>query len=173
MPDDKDAGNNKTAATGLPNESEKYKLTEAFQKLTFDQPVELVSPEDGTDRIFVVEQKGVIKVFPNKGDVKDATVFLDIEKKVESGGEMGLLGLAFHPDHKSNGYIYVNYTRGDPLETVIARFKVNTSNQNVASPSSEVILLTYRQPFSNHNGGKVAFKGYPDIADLLIENGSP
>lgn len=138
-------------------EGEKYNLTEAFENLTFEQPVELTSPEGAADRIFVVEQKGVIRVFPNKADAKSASVFLDIEKKVESGGEKGLLGLAFHPKYKSNGYIYVNYTRGKPLETVISRFKVSATNPNIADASSEVILLTYLQPYSNHNGGKVAF----------------
>lgn len=156
--EDKDATNNQNEAlTGAAVEGERYKLTEAFENLTFDLPLELGSPDDGSDRIFVVENKGVIKVFPNKRDAKNATVFLDIEKKVESGGEKGLLGLAFHPNYKSNGYIYVNYTRGKPLETVIARFKVSASNPNLIDPASEQILLTYLQPYSNHNGGKVAF----------------
>lgn len=155
--DNNAAANYTASSTETPIESGEYKLIEAFENLSFDLPVELGSPEDGSDRIFVVEQKGVIKVFPNKGNAKAATVFLDIEKKVESGGEKGLLGLAFHPDYKSNGYIYVNYTRGKPLETVIARFKVSASNPNMADPSTEQILLTYLQPYSNHNGGKVAF----------------
>src|SRR5687767_2889736 len=72
-----------------------HKLEVAFPQLTFDMPVELVSPDDGTDRLFLVAQKGVIHVFPNKADVKAANVFLDISSKVRSGGEMGLLGLAF------------------------------------------------------------------------------
>src|SRR5688500_3085473 len=102
----------------------KYKLVEAFPGLTFDMPVELFSPADNTDRAFVVEQKGRIIVFQNEPDVTSASVFLDIVKNVDSGGEKGLLGLAFHPDYKSNGYFYVNYTRSSPLETVISRFKV-------------------------------------------------
>jgi glucose/arabinose dehydrogenase len=154
--DNDTAANSKTSTTSG-KEGEKYKLNEAFKNLTFELPLELVSPEDGTDRIFVVEQKGVIKVFPNRADAKNATVFLDIEKKVESGGEKGLLGLAFHPNYKNNGYVYVNYTRGNPLETVISRFKVRASNPNTADPLTEQILLTYAQPYSNHNGGKVAF----------------
>jgi glucose/arabinose dehydrogenase len=150
-------GSSNTSTPGTPAEGEKYKLSEAFENLTFELPLELTSPDDGTDRIFVVEQKGVIKVFPNKGNAKVATKFLDIEQKVNSGGEKGLLGLAFHPNYKSNGYIYVNYTRGKPLESVIARFKVSTANPNVVDPQSEQILLTYMQPYENHNGGKVAF----------------
>jgi glucose/arabinose dehydrogenase len=149
-------GSSSTSTVPDPEEGN-YKLVEAFQHLTFDQPVELQSADDGAERIFVVEQKGLIKVFPNDGNAKDAMVFLDIEKKVESGGEKGLLGLAFHPNYKSNGYFYVNYTRTTPLETVIARYKVSAVNPNAADPLSETILLTYRQPYSNHNGGKVAF----------------
>lgn len=157
---------NSTSSAASNVAAEKYRLTEAFEKLSFELPIELTSPADGTDRVFVVEQKGVIRVFTNREDVKNATPFLDIEKKVESGGEKGLLGLAFHPNYKSNGYLYVNYTRGKPLETVIARYKVSASNPNVADPASEVILLTYLQPYSNHNGGKVAFgnDGYLYVA---------
>src|SRR5687768_6406070 len=66
-----------------------YTLTEAFPRLTFDSPVELTSPEDNTDRVFVVEQKGVIQIFKRAGDPERSTVFLDIENQVSSGGEMG------------------------------------------------------------------------------------
>ena len=158
-----DREQNKTSSNSLTENintapaSGKYKLAIAFPGLEFEQPVELTSPEDGTDRIFVVAQKGIIHVAPNTPNVKNAPVFLDISDKVESGGEKGLLGLAFHPYYKSNGYFYVNYTTGSPLETVISRFKVSASNQDVADPKSEVVLLRYRQPYDNHNGGKVAF----------------
>lgn len=138
-------------------ESGKYKLAVAFPELEFQQPVELTSPDDNTDRIFVIAQKGIIHVAPNKPDVKKASVFLDISNQVKSGGEKGLLGLAFHPDYKNNGFFYVNYTKGDPLETVISRFKASASNPNIADPKSETILLRYPQPYENHNGGKVAF----------------
>ena len=84
-------------------------------------------------------------------------MFLDIIKKVDSGGEKGLLGLAFHPEFKSNGYFYVNYTRSSPLETVISRFKISSANTQVADPSSRRNIATYSQPYSNHNGGKIAF----------------
>lgn len=134
-----------------------YKLSPAFSNLSFNNLLELTSPNDNTDRIFVVSQKGIINVFPNQADVQNAKVFLDISGRVASGGEKGLLGLAFHPGYKSNGYFYVNYTRGNPLETVISRFKVSSSDPNVADPNSELILLTYSQPFDNHNGGKLAF----------------
>ena len=135
----------------------RYDLFPAFPALEFDMPVELTSPLDNSNRVFVVEQKGKIMSFPNQADVKNASVFLDIVKKVDSGGEKGLLGLAFHPDYKNNGYFYVNYTRSSPLETIISRFKVSRSNTSAADPASEEILLRYSQPYSNHNGGKIAF----------------
>jgi glucose/arabinose dehydrogenase len=142
-----------------------YKLVPAFLNLSFNTPVELTSPNDNTDRIFVVNQKGLIHVFHNQSDAASSSVFLDISARVASGGEKGLLGLAFHPNYKTNGYFYVNYTRGN-LETVISRFKVSAADPNVADPSSELILLTYSQPYDNHNGGKVAFgnDGYLYIA---------
>lgn len=141
------------------NAVENYTAVVAFPNLPeLKNPVELTSPMDGTDRIFVVAQKGVIHVFSNKAAVNTASVFLDITKKVKYGGEAGFLGLAFHPDYKTNGYFYINYTRNNPsLETVIARYTVSKSNPNIADPNSEEILLTYAQPYDNHNGGKLAF----------------
>lgn len=142
-------------------------LKDAFPNLHFDMPVEFLSPGDGTNRNFVVAQKGKIHVFKNDPTVKSAGIFLDIEKKVTAGGERGLLGMAFHPDYKSNGYFYLNYTRNiNKLETVISRFRVSKTRPNQADPASEVILLTYAQPYSNHNGGKLAFgpDGYLYIA---------
>src|SRR6188508_2027023 len=110
----------KQPTTEIPQQTQTYNLAEAFPRLTFDMPVELTSPEDGTDRIFVVEQKGVIQAFQNSSGAEKSTVFLDIEKQVHSGGEAGLLGMAFHPDFKANGYFYLNYTAGNPLETFIS-----------------------------------------------------
>jgi glucose/arabinose dehydrogenase len=137
--------------------SPKISLQEAFPNLTIDMPVEFVNAGDGTNRNFVLAQKGIIHVFPNKADAAHTKEFLNITKQVVSGGERGLLGLAFHPDFKDNGYFYVNYTRGNPLETAISRFQVSKTNPDKADPSSELVLLTYRQPYSNHNGGKIAF----------------
>ncbi len=148
--DSSSAGQQKSSAAN-------YRLAVAFPSLKFDQPVELTSPNDNTDRVFVIAQKGVIHVFANNADVEKAGVFLDITPKVESGGEKGLLGLAFHPDFTRNGFFYVNYTKGNPLETIISRFKVSASNANVADPQSETVLLRFAQPYGNHNGGKVAF----------------
>ena len=106
-----------------------------------------------------MQQNGIVKVFPNKRnlaqpDIKD---FLNINSRIVTGGERGLLGMAFHPQFESNGFFYVNYTRSEPLTSVISRFSVKTDNPNEADPESELILLTQSQPFDNHNGGKLAF----------------
>lgn len=153
--------NNTTPPDGEkpPVEIGAYKIVKAFPSLpAIDRPVELTAPNDGSNRIFVLSQKGIINVFSNSSSVSSTNVFLDISAKVTSGGEMGLLGLAFDPDYKTNGYFYVNYNRRNPsLETVIARYKVSANNANMADPESGEILLTYAQPFENHNGGKLAF----------------
>jgi glucose/arabinose dehydrogenase len=130
---------------------------DAFPALRFSAPVEIKHAGDGSNRLFVVEQSGVIKVFENTESVQSAATFLDIKGKVTSGGERGLLGLAFHPDFKNNGYFYVNYTRGSPLTSVIARYKANSPSANTADASSEAVLLTFAQPYDNHNGGSLQF----------------
>lgn len=142
-----------------------YNFQIAFPNLTFTNPVDLQNASDGTNRLFVVEQAGRIKVFPNNSSATTAKIFLDITDRVTSGGETGLLGLAFHPNYETNGYFYVNYTAPSPLRTVISRFQV-TSNPDSANKNSELILLTFNQPYSNHNGGCVAFgpDGYLYIA---------
>jgi glucose/arabinose dehydrogenase len=139
--------------------SGKYDIVPAFPSLpTINNPVELTAPNDGSNRIFVVSVNGIIHQFHNVANVSAKNVFLDISNKVASGGETGLLGLAFSPEYKTNGYFYINYTRRNPsLETVIARYKVSAANPNQADPASEEILITFAQPYSNHNGGKLAF----------------
>ena len=114
------------------------------------RPVDLQA--DGSGRLFVIEKVGRIRTIQN-GQLL-LTPFLDITDRVNnSGNEMGLLGLAFHPAYSQNGFLYVNYT-GRGGNTFISRF--NASGDN-ADPNSEKILLTVDQPFPNHNGGVLAF----------------
>ncbi len=139
----------------------------AFPNLSFNRPVDLQHAGDNTDRIFVVEQPGVIKVFPNDTQSTSTEVFLDIQDRVrDNGNEEGLLGLAFHPNYAENGYFYVNYTASDPRRTVIARYAVSGNNSNAADAASETVLMEIAQPYGNHNGGQVAFgpDGYLYIA---------
>ncbi len=122
----------------------------------FSRPVDIQNC--GDQRIFVVEKVGRIKIMSKSG-VVSATPFLDITSRVLStGNEQGLLGLAFSPNYKQDGYFYVNYTNGTGSgSTRISRFSVSPADSNVADPNSEVILLTFTQPYTNHNGGSLRF----------------
>jgi len=140
------------APTGEPG------LSMAFPNLTFARPVDLQAPADGTNRIFVVEQAGRIRGFLNRPDERTTFTFLDIQDRVRSvGNEEGLLGLAFHPKFKDNGFFFVDFTADSPRRTVIARYRVDAETPNRADPNSEVVILEIPQPFSNHNGGQIAF----------------
>jgi glucose/arabinose dehydrogenase len=132
-------------------------LYNPFPNISVTDPVDLQNSGDGTNRIFVVERAGRIKVFPNSQTVQSTKTFLDITDRVTSGGEMGLLGLAFHPDYENNGYLFVNYTASSPLMTRISRFTVSSTNPDSADKNSELILMSFSQPFSNHNGGWIGF----------------
>jgi len=115
------------------------------------QPVYVVHAGDGTGRLFVVEQAGVIRIVRD-GQLLRAP-FLDIRRRVIAGGELGLLSVAFHPRYATNGRLFVNYTAdGGNLRTVIAEYRVSASNPDVADVA-ERVLLEIAQPFRNHNGG--------------------
>ncbi len=132
-------------------------LDRVFPRLTFAQPTDLQAPADGSGRLFVLEQAGTIRVFANDANATAARIFLDLTAKVASGGEMGLLGLAFHPQFKTNRQFYVNYTADGPRRTVISRFTAKADNPSDADPASETLVLTFNQPYANHNGGQLAF----------------
>ena len=118
-------------------------------------PVYVTHSRDGSGRLFIVEQGGVVKVLPPGAG--QATVFLNITDSVLSGGERGLLGLAFHPQFATNGRLFVSYTRVPDGATVVAEFRALPLGSNTANPDSEQILLTVPQPFANHNGGMIEF----------------
>jgi hypothetical protein len=123
-------------------------------------PIFVTHAGDGSNRLFVVEQTGSIKVM-QPGSLAP-TLFLRIPTtKVLSGGERGLLGLAFHPDFASNRRYFVNYTAQPNGRTVIAEYRASAVNPNVSHPSAtnatETVLLSFLQPFANHNGGSMAF----------------
>lgn len=118
-------------------------------------PVFLATPPGDQTRLFVLEQGGAIKVL-NRTSGTVLTTFLTLSG-LTSGGEQGLLGLAFDPNYNTNGRFYVYYTNTNGAIT-IARFLVSPTDPNVAAPSSQVILLSIPHPtFANHNGGMLAF----------------
>jgi uncharacterized repeat protein (TIGR03806 family) len=130
----------------------------AFPRLTFSSPIFIGHAPDQSNRLFVVEQDGRVMVFPNDASTSSAQVFLDIRGRLRAGGEEGLLGLAFAPDYATSRRFYLYYSpRGEPRRTVVARYLASATNPDQAVPSSEEVLLTISQPFSNHNGGSMAF----------------
>ncbi len=133
------------------------------------QPLLATNAKDGTKRLFVVQQGGIIKV-AQPGSTT-ATDFMNITPRVLSGGERGLLGLAFHPQFATNGYFFVNYTRSGDGATVIARFKTTDSTNTLGDPASERILLVIPQPFVNHNGGMIEFRTDDGVHNLYIGMG--
>ncbi len=134
----------------------------------FVSPVGYVSADDGTGRMFVVDQVGLVEIVDDEGNLIEGS-FLDIRERIVnlSPGydERGLLGLAFHPNFDMNGRFFVHYSaplregapEGWDHTSVISEFSVDEDNPNVADPNSERIMITFDQPQSNHNGGHIVF----------------
>jgi glucose/arabinose dehydrogenase len=121
---------------------------------SYNNPLYVTAPPGDTARLFVVEQAGTIRVVQH-GQLL-ATPFMDITGRVGSGGERGLLSMAFHPSYATNGFFYVNYTdlNGD---THVERFSVSAADSNVADTASHKLIIFIKQPYPNHNGGLVMF----------------
>jgi glucose/arabinose dehydrogenase len=122
-------------------------------------PLDLEQPNDGSGRLFVVEQGGTIKILQNGSLLQQP--FLNISNKVVFQGEMGLLGLTFHPGFQTNRKFYVNYVRnaGGQFQSIIAEYLASVTNPNQSDPASERILLAVNQVsnFTNHKAGQLAF----------------
>jgi len=126
------------------------------------RPIVLTHAGDGSNRVFVATQHGVIHVFPNDPKATETKVFLDISERVtysDNQNEEGFLGLAFHPDYKKNGEFFVFYTpRKMKATNIVSRFRVSKDDPSRADPASEEeILRIDRRPFWNHDGGTVCF----------------
>jgi len=118
-------------------------------------PIDIVNAGDGTNRLFIVQQGGIIKVY-NQSPVSFIGDFLTVTG-ITSGGERGLLSMAFHPDYKNNGYLFVYYTNASG-DIELARYHTPAATPNAADPNSKQVLLTIPHPGqSNHNGGKLNF----------------
>jgi glucose/arabinose dehydrogenase len=152
-------------AVVLANVSGATDLTTVRVASGLSSPTYVTSSPGDSSRLFILEQRGIIKILKN-GDINPSP-FLDIDSLISSGGERGLLGLAFHPGYQNNGYFYVDYTNNSG-NTVIARYQVS-GDPDIADPGSSMILLTINQPYSNHNGGMLAFG--PDDGYLYVGMG--
>jgi len=126
----------------------------------FDKPVYVTTHPKDANIFYIIEQDGYIRVIDNSIELE--IPFLDITDRVHKplfpGDEMGLLGFAFDPNFQKNGFVYVNYNDKDD-NTIISRFK---RDNNTIDNTTERIILKFKQPYSNHNGGHIAFdsKGY-------------
>jgi glucose/arabinose dehydrogenase len=146
------APNRDDAPAALPS----IRLSRAYPRLSFQRPVLITNA--GDDRLFVLEQKGRIRVFVNRGDVETSDVFLDLRSEVHTAhNEEGLLGLAFDPDYAANRHFYVYYSASTPRRSVLSRFTADADDPNVADPGSERVVLEVPQPYGNHNGGALLF----------------
>jgi len=133
----------------------------AFPNVDFVRPIVVTHAGDGSNRVFVAEQEGIIKVLKNDQDAEEASVFLDIDarcKYADNQNEEGLLGFAFHPKFKENGEFFVYYTSTEvDLLSIVSRFRVSKDNSNTADAASEEEILRIPQPYWNHNGGTLEF----------------
>jgi glucose/arabinose dehydrogenase len=149
-------GGSATTTIAPPPPANSITLTPVVSGLS--SPVDLQATDDGTGRLFVVEQAGTIRIL--QAGALLTTPFLDIRTRVNFSGEMGLLGAVFHPAFAQNQRFYVNYVRllaTGQIQSVIAEYRVSAANANQADPASERILLTVNQPFANHKAGQLAF----------------
>ena len=125
------------------------------------RPIVLTHANDGSNRIFVATQQGVIHSLTNSDAVASTKVFLDISDRVrynDKQNEEGFLGLTFHPKFKQNGEFFVFYTDvKSPMANVVSRFRVKAGDRTVADPKSEEVLMHFEKPFWNHDGGSIAF----------------
>jgi glucose/arabinose dehydrogenase len=138
--------------------SAQIRLDRAFPALTFVRPVDMLQANDGTNRMYVVEQGGTIRSFDNNQSAASAQIFLDIRNKVRTEhNEEGLLGLAFPPNYRDSGYFYIYYNASNPRRSVVARYRRDASNPSRADSTSELVLLEVKKPFGNHNAGQIRF----------------
>jgi glucose/arabinose dehydrogenase len=145
-----------------------YALERAYPSLSFPAPTDVRPANDGTNRMFVVQKGGTIRVFENNYQATTSKLFLDISYKVRTAGEAGLLGLVFDPKYATNGTFYVYYETKYPTHNIVSRMKVS-SDPDVADPNSEEILIDAPQfdpGNAYHCGGQLAFgsDGYLYIA---------
>ncbi|MEX2382073.1 MAG: PQQ-dependent sugar dehydrogenase [Opitutales bacterium] len=147
---------------------------EAFGPLTahvtvqgLARPVFLTVPPGDRERHFIVEQGGWILIYDTTSEELLDDPFLTVTD-ISTGGERGLLGLAFHPDYAGNGFFFINFT-DSAGDTVIRRYTVSSEDPDRADPESATTVFTFEQDFSNHNGGWIGFS--PDDGYLYIASG--
>ena len=138
------------------------KLQPVFENIKIERPITVVVPPDGTKRLFLVQQRGLVRILPKDESGADAKTFLDLsDRKMEASEqskfEEGLNGLAFHPKFAENGKFYVYYTQQDPKRARLSEMRVSKADPDKADPSTERVLLEVLLPYWNHHSGNLAF----------------
>ena len=159
-------------------EDPQVSLQPIYENLEVERPVSLMVPPDGSNRRFLVEQTGKIRILPSDESGSEAAVFLDVTDRmgVEKDFEEGLLGLAFHPKYAENGKFYLYYSKQGPKRSVLSEFQVSEGDPNSADIGSERILMEIQQPEWNHNSGNLLFDPkdgmlYVCVGDGGLKNG--
>lgn len=156
----------------------KVKLEKLYPALEIERPVRVQIAPDGTQRRFLVEQTGLLRILPKDESSSEAKVFLDMTQSiaVEKDFEEGFLGLAFHPNYRENGRFYLTFSRQGPKRLVLAEYTVSAGDPDKADPKSERILLEVQEPEWNHNSGYLFFGPtdgmlYLGVGDGGLKNG--
>ncbi len=135
------------------------RFEEVYAGVTFDFPLGIRFPDDGTNRVYVAEWRGRVKVMDNDPDVAEASIFLDLSERIATEPAGEFFAIEFHPDYAEKGYFFVRYKLQNPHRTILSRFSRSEEDPFVADMDSEVILLEIETPdnTNNHHGGDIAF----------------
>ena len=145
-----------TLTAAAPHASAPF-LHNAFPLLTFSRPVDLQSPPDGSNRLFVAQQTGEIYVVDYDVGATGASLFLGLADSVEFGGESGLLGLAFHPGYAANRRFYVSYVAAAPMRQLLVEYTTSATNPDSVDASSRRVILETPATTLYHHAGQIAF----------------
>ncbi|MEM9281315.1 MAG: PQQ-dependent sugar dehydrogenase [Verrucomicrobiota bacterium] len=154
-------------------EAPQIEFAAIYENVEIERPLSLQIPPDDSERRFLVEQTGKIKILPADESASEAVVFIDMSESiaVEKDFEEGLLGLAFHPDFKENGRFFLTFSRQGPKRLVLSEFSVSESDPNLGELASERVLLEVQQPEWNHNSGNVLFGPEDGMLYLCVGDG--
>lgn len=141
------------------------RIVDAYPDLSFTRPTDFQVADSTTNYVYVTERQGIIHRFENDSTVSITETVLDISDRVDTQGEGGLLGLAFHPDYPDTNYGFIYYTAPDPFQTIVSKFRIDTASHTFID-TTETVIFDLEQPYSNHNGGQIRFgpDGYLYIA---------
>ena len=145
--------------TALPVQAQIAEFEQVYENIEFNLPLGIRFPDDGTNKVYIVERAGIVKVLDNEPDVETSSVFLDISERFDTAPAGDLFAIEFHPEYADNGYFFAKYKLQNPEREVLSRFSRSVSDPFVADPESEVILLSLETPGNtqNHYAGDLSF----------------